>query len=141
MTTTTVKPLDQLIYDLFVTACEGGINYWAVLHAYRHSVNGAEDHIGFHAWIGDHADEAFGDTKLTDGVQYRGPLVRIDRAVIARGLALYQARRLDPPYDHLDWSSVPAVLITAEQIDNWDFDAGDADNVVQLGLFGTAVFG
>ena len=119
---------DQLYFDLFVTALEGGIQYWASVLAYRWRlprVEGAdpaaergEDLNGFRAIVVD-ADDS-------------GDRHTIDRAVIARGFNLAKARD----------GEVGKRFRTADRDpEDSDFDADDADLVVQLGLFGEVVYG
>jgi hypothetical protein len=115
---------DQLLHDLFTTGLEGGIGYWCWCKSYRWSTDGGStpDLHGFRAVICDPEEE-------TDHV--------VDRKVVAKGyrLATHEWR------DKLAWSSSgkPPLVITDDT--DWDFDAGDADMIVQLGLFGEVVYG
>ena len=118
---------DQLLFDLFTTACEGGINYWAsVTHYQWKDAKGNEDVKGFSASIVDmEADDYKGEDPK-----------RIDRSVIAKGyrLATTEFR------DRICWScDKPPVVITPDT--DWDYDASDADVIAQLGLFGDVVYG
>jgi hypothetical protein len=98
---------NQLLYYLFITALEGGINYWARVTEY-------EPEGEFYATIID----------VSENTTYR-----VDRQTISNGLALAKE------YEKDIWS-VP------ELPHDWDdFDAGDADVVLQLGLFGEIIFG
>jgi hypothetical protein len=131
MSATKVSALDQLLLDLFTTALEGGINYWSHCTTYHWSTSqddltlgvGLEDHQGFYADIIDADDEA------TD--------YRIDRKVLAKGYRLATTTWRD----RLDWSSgeKPPLVVGPET--DWDFDASDADMIVQLGLFEDVVYG
>jgi hypothetical protein len=128
MTTTpaTVSPRNQLFFDLFSTALEGGIGYWSQASVYHwtNDQGATYDLRGFRAVVREY-DET---TDLT-----------IDRSVIARGYALATDSH-SKWRNTLAWSSgKPPVVITADT--DWDFDAGDADMVVQLGLFGEVVYG
>lgn len=107
-----------LLEDLFITALEGGINYWARVVTY-HYTDGE-----FIAVILDMEED---DEQHT-----------VDRKVMSRGyrLACGEWR------DRLAWSSErPPMVVTAASRDGWDFDAYDADMIVQLGLFGKVVYG
>lgn len=111
---------DQLYLDLFTTALEGGIGYWSVCSAYHWSNQGTDDFKGFYAVVKDDEAERM-----------------IDRAVIAKGYRLAVSADWR---DRLRWSSEKPPLVVTEDTD-WDYDAGDADIIVQLGLFGKVVYG
>lgn len=121
-----VTARDQLFFDLFVTALEGGIGYWSQCSAYHwtNDDGATYDLDGYRAMVIETEDEAT-------------PEYIIDRAVIAKGFGLATGEWRD----RIAWSSggKPPVVITDET--DWDFDAGDADAVVQLGLFGDVVYG
>ncbi len=114
---------DQLYADIFTTACEGGINYWAEVHAY--------------CWLKDDGSEELFDffaeiecIEVEDEYKYI-----LDRDVIGSG---YKKACLEFP--HYSWSTAPPPVTVDEDTD-WDFDAGDADMIVQIGLFGDVLFG
>lgn len=127
---------DQLTHDVFVTAFEGGINYWASVSEYRWST---------------------GDGSTNDLEGFRGVLHEteeddkehvVDRAVIEKGIRL--AANTEELYalpEHARPSRSTQLLAHAwvsgsdEAIDDVDFDGCDGDNVVQLGLFGKVVYG
>jgi hypothetical protein len=139
-TETTVSTRDQLLYDLFVTALEGGIGYWATCSTYHNAVPSSDRHgqrarsdddvFGFHAVIHEMDDESAHVSEW--------PVHRVDRAVLAKGYRLATSKEWR---NRLAWSSgeKPPFIVTADT--DWDFDAGDADMVVQLGLFGDVVYG
>ena len=104
----TVELDDQIIIDVFNTAMEGGVNYWAAFDEYQWLGLGLE----FFATVRDMEDE---DAEW----------LRVDAETIRKGitLAAEMGRR-----------EISSIL--AE-----DYDAYDADVIVQLGLFGEIVFG
>tara|TARA_R100000008_G_scaffold15603_2_gene7598 strand:+ start:324 stop:704 length:381 start_codon:yes stop_codon:yes gene_type:complete len=113
----------ELCWSVFVTALEGGIGYWSQCHRYRWAdANGEPDHIGFHALIDDEGH--------TEGLRC------IDSDVMAKGFM----KLMD---DSVKLSSA----IRGRMLAAWfsprdaDFDAEDADVVVQLGLYGEVIFG
>jgi hypothetical protein len=119
--TTTVSTRDQLLLDVFTTALEGGIGYWSGAMTYRWSTEAGEPaYRSFHADVVD----------LDEQVQH------INRAVVVRGMLLAATEYRN----RLAWSSEPPPLVITQDTD-WDFDAGDADMIVQLGLFGDVVYG
>lgn len=119
-------PRDQMYFDLFITALEGGINYWAEIAEYHWMLPppegdlfGPEDHDGFYAvvWETDEFDE----------IEHKH---RIDRAVMARGYGLAAGDWRQK----IRWSSGEAPPLFIDDDTDWDFDARDADTIVQLGL-------
>lgn len=122
---TTPSARDQLFHGLFTTALEGGIGYWSECEDYRWSIGDGEteDYQNFLAVIMDTVDE-----------EEHGYF--IDRRVIARGykLAATEFR------DKIAWSTEPPPLVITDDTD-WDYDSGDADCIVQLGLFGKVIYG
>ena len=122
---------DQLLFDLFVTALEGGIGYWSHCSHYHHTALDAEGHAtvddleGFYALVfEDDGDET--------------PEHRVDRSAVAKGYRLATSAEWR---NRIAWSSgeKPPLVVTDDT--DWDFDAGDADVIVQLGLFGEVVYG
>ena len=120
---------DQLLHDIFVTACEGGVNYWAMLGEYRWSTDGGvtEDLEGFRATVYDNeSDEA------------DRPAYVLDRTAMDRGyrLACGEWR------EKFVWQCDPDLPQPDDVTeDGWDHDAFDADAIVQLGLLGDVVYG
>ena len=125
---------DEFYLDLFTTAIEGGINYWAYTDKYHWMIGptavdveepSRPDYRGFYADITEE-DPDDGDGKH-----------RIDRQVITAGYGLATTTYRD----RIFWSSgEPPPLVVTDDTD-WDFDAGDADVIVQLGLFGKVIYG
>lgn len=117
---------NELLHGLFTTAIEGGINYWnTYTNSYHWSLHDEDDLMGFRAdieYVHPETDE------MVESV--------IDRSVIAKGyrMAVSEWR------DKVRWSTeAPPVVVTEDS--DWDYDAGDADVIVQLALFGRIVFG
>jgi len=126
--TTAPTALDQLLLDLFTTALEGGINYWSVCSFYRWWSLDAEpltesDYRDFYADI------------VSEDEDWEGTL-RIDRNVLRKGYGLATG----PWRNKLAWSTDKPPVVVGPETD-WDYDAGDADMIVQLGLFGEVVYG
>lgn len=119
------KPADELLHGLFTTALEGGIGYWSAASSYHWSRGDDDDLLGFYADIEDMED---GDA-----------LYRISRNTMRRGYELAISANW---CDRLNWSTEsPPSLLDTEGIEDWDYDAGDADMIVQLGLFGDVRYG
>jgi hypothetical protein len=114
---------DRLFLYLFTTALEGGIGYWSAASSYHwQNPDGSDDVLGFYADIESNDDDF--------------EPVRINRGVIQRGYNLAATEW----GTKLCWSTEPPPLVITADTD-WDFDAGDADMIVQLGLFGDVVYG
>ena len=115
---------DHLYHGIFTTALEGGINYWCDVLNYHWSF-GTPDYI--------EDLDGFG----ADILPYENgsdEILVIDRNVIARGY------NLAAKTNGVHWSIERPPLFITEDTD-WDYDAGDADCIVQLGLFGEVVYG
>lgn len=125
----------QFLFDVFVTALEGGIGYWSVCEKYHnHTGKGSygEDAISdFYAVISDSEGDDFADE-------------RIDIDVIARGIGLFvkYVRGTDDgkplAADHY-WRQF--LEANDSNGDEGDYDADVADAIVQFGLFGEVVYG
>lgn len=128
-----ISELDRLLLDLFTTALEGGINYWASVNEYHWrldcemadgDLDSVSDFRGFYAKVLDMED---GDA-----------LLLVNRSVMAKGYEMATTSHRG----EISWSAdEPPVVVTAESRDDWDFDAGDADCILQLGVFGEVVYG
>lgn len=113
------------MFDIFVTAMEGGVGYWCAAKTYHwRGKTGAfkdEDHENFHAVVIDEDTEK----------EYR-----VDRGTIMVGLHNIKAGKT-----HLEKGSLGLILAADRENDASDIDAGLADTVVQAGLFGEVVYG
>ena len=130
MTTEAEKIYDQLILDIFTTAIEGGINYWSWTDEYKWmNEDGSDDFYNFFALI-----------EETDN----GPKHIVDRKTVVRG---YELATESFQGDEICWSTSAPLskkkILSPSYVDedSWDFDAGDADIIIQLGLFGEVVYG
>ena len=133
----------ELLKSLFVTAIEGGIDYWSRLTAYKHSI---ED------WFAtietdDISENANG---LTDGDEL--VLLRIDADTIMKGIELF-AKELErddvqdwnEESEHAQMARYSAALISSNGavnlFDDYGYDVIGADCIVQMGLFGEVIYG
>ena len=105
--------------DLFVTAVEGGISYWAMAGSIKSSADGMWTVIRLHE---DDGEETNPDLAIND----RTDMFRIDDWVMQMGLDRLAKSR----YQH---------HITDVVNDN--ADAGTADVIVQMALFGDILYG
>lgn len=122
MSTPTTPAIWQHYHDLFITACEGGVNYWSQVNDYHWGYGDVEDLDGFSAYLVDHEDDE--------------QVWVLDRATITKGWRLATTTFRDT----ISWSTgKPPVVWTPDS--DWDYDAGDADAIVQIALFGEVVYG
>ncbi len=116
---------NQFLADVFITAIEGGVNYWARVSDYK--------------WKGCESDGRFSavlnDSEGADFVDRVVDITVIDKGIDAF-LAWIDTRNLGP--DHYYRKFVIANL--TDGVDG-DFDAQVADMIVQFGLFGEVVYG
>ncbi len=114
----------ETLFNVFVTALEGGIGYWSVCTKYRWALpDGSEDLDGFHAVI-----------EETESREDTPPVHRIDAKVIVRGLKHFAT----PGSGYNDVRAACLALLAGEDA---DYDAVVADCIVQAGLFGEVVYG
>ena len=114
----------QTLFYLFSAALEGGIGYWSVCTKYHWSLPGGSREYDL--------DGFFADIELPD--EDDAPH-RIDAQTILRGLQFFA--QPGEGYKHVR-QVARAVLLGDEDL---DYDAGDADCIVQAGLFGEVVYG
>jgi len=134
----------ELLKDLFVTAIEGGIDYWSNVTAYKHSIDD---------WFAtietdDISENANGLTD-DDGMV----TLRIDESTILKGIELFaketdsdrEDKNIHPDSDHANLSRLCVQLVNpygpVTELDFFDYDCLDADMIVQMGLFGEVIYG
>lgn len=114
--TTTLHLTDEFVRDVFTTAIEGGINYWASVGEYWHSnPNPAK----VYALIEEKEDAGAGEHRVTLDTVVDGITAVLAKPQLRTGLVAH---------------------IFA--LDAAEIDADDADVIVQMGLFdGEVVYG
>lgn len=148
-----ISPRDQAYLDIFITALEGGIGYWSQCQLYLWTdESGHPDPKGFHAKIIETEqtwDEStwlpgvcIGQASLPDysGELHDHPVFRVDRKVIAEGVKRFIAKQKEMGRAGSHFGRA-AVCLDWGKWDDLDIDAMIADEIVQLGLFGEAVYG
>ena len=151
----------ELLHALFVTAVEGGINYWSQCTDYRWATDEdgrKEDFEGFSVVLYPAAGCKSWGLLFSDGND-REPLT-VNKEVMERGLvrlgewAFTDTRNgVGAPVGTAtgEWSTWPRRLknkywtqfmlgVQLEKFADLDFDAGLADAIVQLGLFNELVY-
>lgn len=110
--TTTLSFPNQFLHDILTTAVEGGINYWAALH-----VVSRDDDLNVLSVV------------LSDAEDDDEPQLIVNRDTIIKGIEnIFNDKQL---------SHIHARLLKGE---DFDYDADDADMIVQYGLFGQLVY-
>lgn len=132
----------QFLFDVFVTALEGGIGYWFVCSKYHHSIPDP-DGKGPGSFEGRCEDlDGFFATGHEDGESKR---LRINAAVIEKGLYLIRTAGSDLNEAgkalHMHHSLRAKVIGAEGVLDACDIDAELADCIVQAGLFGEVIYG
>ncbi|MFD4858373.1 hypothetical protein [Streptomyces atratus] len=118
----TVTPSDKILQDIFHTALEGGIGYWSTCSEYKWE-NLAPSEV--YAVVHDSEDE---------DKEYR-----ITIETIRQGLRKIVSDEVK--YNLGEDGAVQQLAIGILTEEDYDYDAGDADNIVQAGLFGELVYG
>lgn len=138
----------RLCHNIFTTALEQGINYWATITAYhwRKADDSGEvdtynacDIDGFYADIVETED-----AEEDEEGKIKGKAHRIDAAVIDRGInavvnltATFGGEGINPN----GLLRRLCYALNGPGGNDVDFDANDADNIVQIGLFNDVVYG
>ena len=146
--------MKDIEFDVFVTAIEGGINYWAQVQEYKHHEPGvpesgkAIDRVPLDEWYADITDTVV-DWQLGPWPERH----RITRKTIQDGFKVLvgetdesrEANRIHPRSLHAKLSFALATVVASKGTMGGDFedllDADTADMIVQAGLFGEVIYG
>lgn len=134
------KPMSEtakFLSDVLITAVEGGIGYWSVVGNYRTGIDWSKD-----------TGEEREDTRRPASVEvyemdedaggYKSTGVPVSNKEIAKAFKLIMGKD-EIKYCDRNWRKRMAAAYWAK--DACDLDAGDADAVVQIALFGEVVYG
>jgi hypothetical protein len=111
---------DKLLTDIIITGCEGGIGYWSQLESYDYKA--VEE--------GEPLRAREQDDFTT------GEWMTLDRDAVARGVKV-----LLQDYSESVAARNITKAITGFESGDYDYDAGDADCVIQCGLLGEIRYG
>lgn len=126
---------DQMLINVFCTAIEGGINYWAeVLEYHWCDKDGSEDLKGFYARIVIREDDEESEPAKEYCIDASTIEAGIDRLIHGTVTWDGQAMRGTHLYKL-------ACGLNGPLCEEVDYDADDADNIVQAGLFNDIVYG
>ena len=121
----TVPITDEMIEDILCSAFEGGITYWAG----NVSCKDEEDMQK----VGGYKHEYLTKTKLKDAVMYIHDAETGEKFTITKKLIIFALQKMDNP-EYKYRKALKRIL-------NGDWDADDADIVVQTACFGEVVYG
>ena len=116
----------QFLHDIFVTACEGGSNYWANIREYHWSI----DRKGEEADL----DKYYA---IFEDVEGDGTKWRVDITVVSRGIN----KIVNGDHKGLHDSFAGQIMSDNAVNECRIMDAMLADCIVQMGLFGEVVYG
>lgn len=135
----------QFLHDVMITALEGGVGYWSV----------ADDivrHTNDDLWYSSYVLFCYeGDVDPKTGVKVAGECGADDKEgqckghkvtpeVVSKGLGIALDYKKHPEIG-LHKSHRAHYFEASIENDGGEIDAGDADNIVQLGIFGKVIFG
>lgn len=119
----------QFLFDVFVTAMEGGIGYWSIASEYHWQNENKEDLEGFYALISDCEAEDDEDGEFPKDS-------RIDQDVIVKGI-----NKIIKGEVKISDVIRQRIIEASRNNDAGEIDANDADCIVQVGLLGELIFG
>lgn len=111
---------EQLLFDIAITAVEGGISHWAQILDYKWS----DEPCWVHAKIRD---------------DYDGEYYTVGFSTIKKGLNRICNSKFETPDMNLD--ILKAILVANRLNDAGEIDSECADVIVQVGLFGQIIYG
>ncbi len=126
MTTVRTTVRAEFYADIIIGAVEGGTNYWAYSSEYTHETPETTS-----VKLAD-MDEVVGLGASEDGIWHSVNLDTIAKAfgIVNKG-----------PVEYLHETIRNRYRKAYTELDAGDLDAGDADNLVQIGIFGKIIYG
>lgn len=116
------EELTRFYADIIITATEGGTGYWAWAEDYHWS------------------DKEPDTTRVTLRDMEDDRLYAVTLRTISRAFGLLAAREDQLP-KHVSPGYAKRLLQAYRERDAGEIDSSDADNIVQIGLFGELVYG
>lgn len=141
MTTATAgrsRELQTFYADVVGTAIEGGVNYWAQVHSYAwYSTTISGGTADPAPGGGDNAYAVISPSDEGDGESDGGASYSVTADTIAHAFTVLAAG----PVQYLSDASRRRYLTARRELEAGDLDSSDADNLLQLGIFGQIVYG
>lgn len=111
----------KFLFDIFVTAIEGGVNYWCIVHKYHwRKKDSTEDRERFYA-----------EVEEDDGTSHR-----ITKKTVEAGLKKIVAGEVK-----ISNGLFKDIALGNKELDAGYLDVASADCIIQVGLFGEIVYG
>lgn len=126
---------EEFLADVITTAVEGGTGYWAAVTHYQYEYDGI---LCLAVGKGAEGPRKGEGTRATIVDEDDGATHEITVETIARGIGLIA--RGECQYATAE-DYVRRIAAASRENDAGEIDAGDADNIVQAGLFGKLVYG
>lgn len=126
----------QYLHDIMSTALEGGVNYWSTARDIERTGTPEQRRDSAFRW--DYVAYTLTESPASDGCSHddhqdaprcRGH--RVDIEVVASGLS--RMRKAGDMRSHMREAD--------DENDAGEIDAGDADQIVQWGIFGKGIYG
>lgn len=149
--TVTVKITDSILDDILSTALEGGIGYWAILCNDHKDWRAAHNRIVERRTTDPECKYVPTYSEVALEVLNNGDAIRFEDA---EGEGGADDRHKNEGLEYCPWQMTMEDLISGIQeyiednsrniincIENGDFDANDADQIIQYALFKEVVFG
>lgn len=132
--------VQQGLLNVLSTAMEGGVNYWAATSRYVWRERGPKGEVTDSLRMRVDAFAVVYDAEEEPDEGEEVTRYTIDGASIVRGLARLADMQIQtgPPTSGGTWAEALRLMLAGE---DWDYDADDADRIVQAALFGKLVFG
>lgn len=129
----------QFLHDVMCHALEGGVGYWSA--ADEITMHEDEDlwYRSYTLYCTDGGKEPVECGDPSKDAVCQGH--RVDPEVVARGLDLATRAGKDDKTIGWHYSQRDHVIRAARENDAVDVDSGDADCIVQLGIFGEVIYG
>lgn len=127
----------EFLSDVLTTAVEGGINYWAAVADYRWwsptlSGGTAEHSDGLaNAYVTVHPAD--------DDADFEPKTIGVDD--IARAINIIAKPGVRPSPEWMSGESEELIKSASRENDCSEIDAGDADNILQVAMFGKVIYG
>lgn len=118
---------ESFLHDVFVTAIEGGIDFWAHIKKYRWSDGDGNESADAYALIEE--DE--------EGAKEQ----KIDLDTIRKAFGQINKTKAGEKLPGLSAENVARFKQAYKEFDAGDIDSYDASCIVQLGLFGEVIYG
>lgn len=128
----------QFLHDIMITALEGGVGYWSVADRIeRHE----DDNLWYRSYVLYCSDGGKEALHCGNGLDDTCKGHKVSTQTVTRGLALGKQPEKDSNKIGWHYSQRKHVILADRENDGCEIDSGDADCILQLGIFGEVIFG